>query len=115
MAAQVTVVQASMEEDMEMNWQHKALAIQALTGPFGFSISMRKLGDWYVSHKYVSRKEGGCLSHSPQNGKDPEDAVNQCWEWMTDPKFYMVKYEDAKRRAVKWNGFMWEDVNEETT
>lgn len=95
------------------NWQQKALAIKSLTGVFGFHLAMRGVGDWYVHHAGVSRKEGGCLVGGLQNGADPEDAVSQCWEWMTDPKFYLVKNENGKRRTVKWNGFMWQDVDEE--
>lgn len=100
---------------MEMTWQHKALAIKSLTGLFGFSLNMRGVGDWYVSANGVHRKEGGCLSGGFTSGKTPDEAVEQWWDWATDPGYYLVtSNRDGQRRAVKWNGFMWEDVDEET-
>lgn len=97
-----------------MNWQQKALAIRSLTGAFGFSLNLRGEGDWYVSASRVSRKEGGCLSSDFTSGKTPDEAVEQWWDWATDPKYYLVTTsKEGQRRAVKWNGFMWEDVNEE--
>lgn len=99
---------------MEMNWQQKALALRAICAPVnGFALHMRDIGDWYVHLSYVDRKEGGCLSSGLQRGITPEDAINQCWDWATDPKFYLVIGEHkAGRHSVKWNGFMWQDVEE---
>ena len=62
----------------------------------------------------VERKEGGCLSSGCDNGKTPEEAVNQRWKWVTDPRYYIVtEAGGSKRHAVKWNGFMWETVEED--
>ena len=97
-----------------MDWQQKAAAIQALAGWQNFALKMRGPENWYVQHSGLEQKEGGLLSDGPQHGKTPEDAVNQCWDWMTDPEYYLVwsTYRDS-RRAVRWDGFMWENVNEE--
>ena len=102
---------------MELSWEEKAAALQALVGWYNFGLKMRCPGNWYVQHSGLERKEGGCLSGGLQNGKTPQEAVVQCCDWATDdshPEYYLVV--DAmgpKRRAVRWNGFMWEDVEED--
>lgn len=99
---------------MELSWQQKAKAIQVLTGWPNFSLKMRDIGSWYVEHRFIERKEDGVLSSGCQNEPTPAEAVDSCWEWMTDPKYYLiVRAQFVERRAVKWNGFMWEDVSEE--
>jgi hypothetical protein len=103
-----------MENGAIMNWEQKCMAIQALTGFFGFALSIRKEGDWYVSYSGLERCEGSCLSSGCCNGKTPQEAVEACWKWATNPHYYMVVHAyDPNRRAVRWNGFMWEDVDEE--
>lgn len=85
----------------------------SLSGWTNFGLKIRDNGTWYVQHSGVERKEGSCLSGSLQNGDTPEEAIEQCWKWATNPDYYLVK--DAykpERRAVKWNGFMWEDTQE---
>lgn len=97
-----------------MNWKQKALALMRLTGAFNFSLVLRESGNWYVSHKGVERKEGGCLSGGCTIADTPEQAIEECWDWATDPNYYLVKgaYSD-NRKAFKWNGFMWEEIEEE--
>jgi len=95
-----------------MTWEQKFQAARALA-PFDTSIMMRDRGDWYISHRGIERKEGGCLSGGLTSGKTPEEAVNQYWEWLTDPKFYIVlRAGSPDRQAVSWNGFMWSAVQE---
>jgi hypothetical protein len=97
-----------------MDWQQKALAMMALVGWYNFSIKLRSNQSWYIQHTGVERKEDARLSGGVQSGKTPEEAVNQCWEWMTDPAYYMVIGAGSEnRKAKRWNGFMWEDVVEE--
>ena len=95
-----------------MDWQQKFKAIRSLN-PFDTSLMMRDRGDWYLHHG-VERKEGGGLSGGLTSGETPEEAITQAWDWFTDPKYYIVvnAYRN-NRRAVKWNGFMWEDITEE--
>ena len=97
-----------------MDWQQKALALQLLVGWQNFSIKMRGVKNWYVQTKGLERKEKSILSSGRTNGITPQDAVEQCWEWATGSEHYLIvnAYQPA-RRAVKWNGFMWEDVTEE--
>ena len=97
-----------------MDWQQKALALQLLVGWLNFSIKMRGVKNWYVQTKGLERKEKSILSSGCTSGITPQDAVEQCCEWATDSKYYLVLNAHATdRRAVKWNGFMWEDVTEE--
>jgi hypothetical protein len=76
---------------------------------------MRKIGDWYVNHVGVERREGSLLSSGCVSGAGtPEEAVEQHWTWLTDPKYYLIlgAYLE-QRQAVRWNGFMWKEVEEE--
>ena len=97
-----------------MDWQQKALALQLLVGWQNFSIKMRCVKNWYVRIKGLQRKEKSMLSSGWSQGITPQDAVEQYWEWATGSGHYLVLNSyAADRRAVKWNGFMWEDVTEE--
>jgi len=93
-----------------MNWEQKFQALMAICPEV--SLKMRKPGDWFVSIPWVSRREGSVLSSGCDSAKSPEEAVAQRFEWATNPKFYLVTTVNSCRRAVKWNGFMWADVDE---
>ena len=93
-----------------MDWQQKLEACQAMGD---ISLKMRKPGDWYVNHSGVERREGSCLSSGCVTGaKTPEDAVNQHWLWLTCPGYYLVQNAFSNRRAFRWNGFMWKEIEE---
>jgi hypothetical protein len=97
-----------------MDWKQKAQALMDLSGSFNFSLHLREEGSWFVCLSRVERKEGGCLAGGCQNGITPEEAIEQCWDWATDPRLYLVR--DAcspERKAYKWTGFMWKEVTEE--
>ena len=97
-----------------MDWTQKFKAIKALS--LEVSLKMRDAGDWYVSTYGINRKEGSMLCGGLVSAATPEIAVNQYWDWLTNfPKseYYIVRSDYRGRRAVKWNGFVWEDVIEE--
>ena len=94
-----------------MNWEQKLLALQALAR---VQLCMRSPGDWYVSTT-TEIKNGSILSGRYGNGKTPEATVVNHWKIVTtlDPREYLVINTYRKdRRAVIWNGFMWNDVVE---
>ncbi len=94
-----------------MTWEQKLQAAQALGE---CSLKMRVPGNWYVSCSRIERKEGGCLSSGGGcAGATPESAVDEFWSWLTDSKYSIIvgAYTDT-RRAVTWNGFMWQDVHQ---
>jgi hypothetical protein len=101
---------------MELTWEQKAQALQALVGWSNFALKMRDIGNWYVQTTGLELKKGVCLSGSCVHAQDPQQAVALTWKWATElePDTYLVvnAYRD-NRRAVRWNGFMWEDVVEE--
>jgi hypothetical protein len=83
-----------------------------------YSVKMRKPGDWFVSQPGVSVKEGGCLAGSYGNGVTPQDAVQNHWKVLVEDidqseKYLVLLPLGGQRRAVKWAGFMWIDINEE--
>jgi len=94
-----------------MTYEQKFAALAAIS-PHP-ALHMRKPGDWYVLMPGVERKEGVCLSNGCVSQPTPELAVEEKWNWATDPNYYLViNAMRENRRAVKWNGFMWEDVDE---
>jgi len=94
-----------------MDWQQKFEACQALGD---ISLRMRKVGDWYVNHQNIERRESSCLSGGCVIGaKTPEEAVEKHWLWLICPSYYIVKNAFTDRRAFRWNGFMWTEIEEE--
>lgn len=94
-----------------MTYEQKFAALGAIS--FNPALHMRKPGDWYVSLSGVERKEGGCLSSGCVSEATPEMAVESKWAWAINPNHYLViNAMRDNRRAVRWNGFMWEDVDE---
>jgi hypothetical protein len=108
-----------------MDWQRKAAALNALAE---IKISIRTPGDWYVLQS-VNIREKNVMVGVCGNGKTPEEAIEDHWRQAVDDiiedhwrqavddigDHYLVAREGGHpRRAVRWNGFMWEDVPEPT-
>jgi hypothetical protein len=98
-----------------MDWQQKAAALSALVE---IQLICRKAGDWYVRQE-VEIKDGAILRGSYGNGTTPQEAVEDHWRQLVDemtptPMYLVVSAGGGqrKRRAVRWNGFMWMDVSE---
>lgn len=97
-----------------MNWEEKLQALNALSE---CKLIMRKPGDWYVSQA-VEVKDGGILRGEYGNGTGPAEAVIDHWQRLTDLKsgLYLVGRTfgtSSQRLAVRWNGFMWDRVEED--
>jgi len=98
------------------DYQIKAAKLNALSE---IEIKMRGVDDWYV-HQSVEVKKGGFLKSAYGNGATPEEAINSHWKHLVEDlpsDEYLVTnaYDDGNRKAVRWNGFMWEEVREKTT
>ena len=95
----------------EMTYGEKALALMMLVGWQNFSLKIREDKTWYVELAHVDRHEGGLMSAHTSVSKSPEEAVEKAWEWATDSQYHLVTNSLRENwRAVKWNGFMWQDV-----
>ncbi len=96
-----------------MDWQEKAAALNALSE---ISILIRGPNDWYVNHQSIEVKDGGMLCGEYGNGDSPYMALENHWDILTaieHPKYLVLHASDTKRRrAVRWNGYMWTDVLE---
>jgi hypothetical protein len=97
----------------DMTTQQKALAMLGLVGWTGFDLKLREDGTWYVSIN-ADIRDGGCLVGVNTAKPTPEAAIEDTWKQLTDiePDQYIVAKPGGKRRAVRWNGFMWSDVQE---
>lgn len=96
-----------------MDWQYKAAALEALAE---ISIKFRKPGDWYVSQDNVEIKDSRCLVGTFGNGATPQAAIEDHWKQLVydiGAKYLVINPALTKRRAVRWNGFMWMDVPEQ--
>jgi hypothetical protein len=96
-----------------MDWNQKAKALNALSP---ISIKIGTSGHWYVSQG-LEIKQGHVLASCVGRGGDPVEAIDNHWkEAVLDlkPGEYLVVNAGGKdRKAVRWNGFMWEGVPEE--
>lgn len=98
-----------------MTWEQKLVAMKVLCGEV--SLEMRKPGDWYVRVRCREVKYGDVLESTGGNGATPEEAVNDDWrelvEELSADRFIVINaYGGSERRAVRWNGFMWETLSE---
>lgn len=97
---------------MVMTSEEKFLALKALDP--GAFICVRQQGDWYC-HVNAEISSKSLLTSPRSSGRTPLEAVDDMWSrYMNlkpDEHIVINAYTD-KRRAVKWNGFMWSDVNE---
>jgi len=98
-----------------MTWQQKLAALQCLGD---CSLKMREPGDWYVSQSRVEVGGDGMLAGSYGNGETPVVAVTDHWRVLVDElpvgKHLVLGASSDDRRAVRWNGYMWADVQEAT-
>jgi len=95
---------------INMNWQEKAAALNALAP---IQILMRGIENWYVQQS-AEVKEGAMLKGKYGNGTTPELAIEDHWNQLTDlvgrEKYIVIGAMSNRRRQVKWNGYMWKDV-----
>ena len=94
-----------------MTWEQKLEACNALGE---CSLLMRKTGDWYVQHG-AEISQGGMLLGASGNGTTPETAVLNHWDELTHLKpgeHLVINAMGPNRQAVKWNGCMWQSVQE---
>jgi hypothetical protein len=72
--------------------------------------------DWYISHVAVEIQDGAVLRSVVGRGDTPEKAIEDHWKQATElaPHQYLVidAFGVRKRRAFRWNGFMWAEVQE---
>lgn len=97
-----------------MNYEQMLHALKALGET---SLKMREPGNWYLSQSGVEVSSGCMLESRYGNGKTPEEAVVDHWKRLTElgPREVIVlnATDYARRKAVVWNGFMWEERKEE--
>jgi hypothetical protein len=105
-------------KERQMNWEQKLQALNALVE---CSLKMRHPGDWYVSQS-IDIKCDHILKSICGNGETPVEAINDHWQQATidiEVGEYLIarSYWDgnvSRRMAVRWNGFMWDHVEEKT-
>lgn len=97
-----------------MDWEQK---LQALNTISQCHLIMRQPGNWYVSQS-IDVKNNHVLEGRYGNGATPEAAVADHWQRLTDlaPHEYIVgrSGDPGTRKAVRWNGFMWDWVEEKS-
>jgi hypothetical protein len=98
-----------------MTWEQKLQAMTALVGSFSICLRMREPGNWYVAGSGRNIIGGGICRSTFGDGSTPQEAVEDDWRIFVDElplnRAIAVHYGDAeRRRIVRWNGFMWQDV-----
>lgn len=96
-----------------MTWEQKLAALDKLAGVG--ELRMRAPGNWFCSHR-VDIKDRSILRGGAGNGVNPEEAVLNQWERLTTDlkshEYIVIDRGSGPRRAVRWNGYMWDDVDE---
>jgi hypothetical protein len=93
----------------DQNWEARFAAMEGLGEA---SLKMRSPGKWYVHQPEVAIKAQG-RDGSPADGPsndapNPIEAVQTRWRLLTSSA---VEYKRGRLvRRVRWNGFMWADV-----
>lgn len=97
-----------------MDWQEKARALESLSE---IALKIDDNGRWYVSQN-VEIKDGSILASVCGRGETPEDAINDHWNNTTTglprDRYLVLNAYRPNRKAVRWNGFMWNEVKEPT-
>ena len=91
-----------------MDYQQKFAAINAVCEAH---LCMRKPNDWYVNQP-ADIKDGSVLVGEYGNGSTPQEAIENHSDIFTKllHNKYIVSGNGACRKAVRWNGFMWDVV-----
>ncbi len=105
-----------------LSFEQKVAAIHSLLN-LGNSIAWRfnthgaaPQGGWYCSAERVEISDGVILSGVLGNGSTPQEALDDLWDQLTnisgsERRVVIGAYSDV-RRAVRWNGYMWEPFKE---
>ncbi len=97
---------------MELPLHSKALALNALSE---ISLKMDIKGHWYVNQsvEFKERPDAAVLVGKCGRGETPDEALFNHWKMLSGvkaPALLVIQAYGDKRRHVRWNGFMWEDV-----
>lgn len=94
-----------------MDYQQKFAAIKSLCP--SIHLSMRKVGDWYVSLPGLERSMNSMLMSLGDSGRTPEEAIEHTWAQLTNIPFdsyIVIGAMGPHRKHYRWNDFMWEEV-----
>lgn len=103
-----------------MDWQEKAAALAGLTElAVCFREKQWRIGGpepWYVQQR-IYIKDDCVLRGVYGNGDTPQEAIEDHWKHLVTElpanQYLVICASDSeRRRAVRWNGFMWQDVPE---
>jgi hypothetical protein len=96
-------------EKTGMTWEQKFEAIQTLSP--SAKLAMRKPGDWFM-HTGIERGGDGMLASVYDNGKTPEEAVENTFAALINipSDRYLVVQDSRGRRHYRWSGFMWKEL-----
>jgi len=96
-----------------LTWEEKLVALNALA--MGHALAMRKPGDWYVIKPSYEVSRKGMLISEYGNGSSPMSAVDDHFAKIAESRATIIMQSfSSPRRAFRWNGFMWESVQEKT-
>lgn len=71
---------------------------------------------WSAHCSRVEVRRRGFLASAVGFGHTPDAAIEALWRHLVDEidgEYLVIEAMTDKRRAVRWNGFMWESATEE--
>lgn len=98
-----------------MDWEQQARALAALAG---LRVGLNRRGEWYAVLDDIEIGDGHILASAVSHGGGSlSSAIMRLWAVVVDelkPNEMLVKHatDKERRRAFRWNGFMWADVVE---
>jgi len=97
---------------IELTWEQKFAALRAISE---VSLKMRGPGNWYVSD-HIEIGGDGFLSGVTQAAATPEEAVQDAWNQLVvdlpSDRHLVIGGNSRTRQCYRWNGFMWETVEQ---
>ncbi len=98
-----------------MTFDQKVEALAAvIPGIPGLSVSYSNMTkQWYVSGAGLEYGGNGFLGGFGGHCDTPQEAIEEFWECATNPPdglHIAIGGWSDKRRDVRWNGFMWKDI-----
>lgn len=88
----------------------QAMALRSLAG--SLALCVREDGTWYVNLPNVELRKGGLLVTPTQKGADPHEAIVAAWnDYGASDAVVVVSRPGYPRRVLRWNTFMWVDLD----
>lgn len=110
-AADLTMNQEKLTD--YMGWEKKIEALKCLGE---VDLYMHEPGRWAIRVKKMEIKQGKMIGSIHGMGASPQHAVNNLWDQLMNlpsNQYIVIDALGDNRKAFKWAGFMWKEIEED--